>query len=88
MFYFIKTWKTVNYDNDTTRYTAGGTVSDVVNSLANCATILFEWFDDNFLKASSDKNHLLLRMDAPLVSNVNGGFKTKKLLGVTIDYSF
>ena len=55
MFYLIKTWKIVNYDNYATRYTAGETVSDVVNSLENYATILFKWFDDNFMKASSNK---------------------------------
>ena len=90
MFYLIETQKTVNYANDTTRYTAGGTVFDVTDSIENCATILFKWIDDNFVKASSDKSHLLFSTEAPLVVNSNGGIisnsKTENLLGVTIDY--
>ena len=51
--------------------------------------ILFEWFHENYLKASSGKSHVMLTTDIKLKINVKGSpisnEKTGKLLGVTVD---
>lgn len=68
----IETWETANYVDDTSPYTAGRTVVDVINSLEKCAKILFKLFNDNFMKAKSDKSDLFLSTKAALVANING----------------
>ena len=83
-FYLIETWETANYVDDTSPYTAGGTVVDVINSLEKCAKILFKLFNDDFMKAKSDKSDLFLSTKAALVANINSdatsNSKIEKLL--------
>ena len=43
----------------TTPYTGGKNTQDVITSLENCALVLFKWFENNLMKANSDKSHLL-----------------------------
>lgn len=80
----IETWETTNYVDDTNPYTAGRTVVGVINSLEKCAKILFKLFDDNFMKAKSDKSDLSLSTEAALVANINSNAtsnsKIEKLL--------
>ena len=51
-----------------------------------------QWFHDNYLKANSDKSHVMLTTDNKLKINVKGSpisnEKTVKLLGVTVDNKF
>ena len=79
-----ETWETTNYVDDTNPYTAGRTVVDLINSLEKCAKILFKLFDDNFMKAKSDKSDLSLSTEAALVANINSNAtsnsKIEKLL--------
>ena len=49
------------------------TIVGLISSLEACSKILFEWFDDNYIKANSDKSHLLLstESDVDITANVN-----------------
>ena len=76
--------------DDTTPYTGGKNTQDVITSLENCALVLFKWFENNLMKANSDKSHILLSALTSSTANINGDIiknsETEKLLGVTIDY--
>ena len=39
-----------------TPYTGGKNIQDVITSLENCALVLFKWFENNLMKANSDKS--------------------------------
>ena len=68
------------------------TIDDVISSPKTCSKISFKWFEDNFIKAYSDKSHLLLSSESDVIvtANINSDTTSnswsEKLLGVTIDY--
>ena len=72
LFYKMRKWPIANYADDTTRYTGGKNTQDVIASLENCALVLFKWFENNFVKANSDKSHLLLSTSTSSTANING----------------
>ena len=76
--------------DDTTPYTGGKNTQDVITSLENCALVLFKWFENNLMKANSDKSHLLLSTSRSSTVNINGDIiknsDSEKLIGVTIYY--
>ena len=39
----------------------GKNTQGVITSLQNCALVLFKWFENNLMKANSDKSHLLFK---------------------------
>ena len=86
----MQKWPIANYPDDTTPYTGGKNTQDVITSPGNCALVLFKWFENNLMKANSDKSHLLLRSSTSSTANINGDIiknsESEKLLGVTIDY--
>ena len=86
----MRKWPIANYADDTTPYTGGKNTQDVITSLENCALVLFKWFENNLMKANSDKSHLLLSTSTSSTANINGdtikNYEPEKLLGVTIDY--
>ena len=87
-FYIMRKWPIANYVDDTILYIGGKNTRDVITSLESCALVLFKWFENNLMKANSDKNHLLLSMLTSLTANINGDIiknsESEKLLGVTI----
>ena len=72
LFYKMRKWHIANYADDTTPYTGGKNTQDVIASLENCALVLFKWFENNFVKANSDKSHLLLSTSTSSTANING----------------
>ena len=58
LFYKMRKWPIANYADDTIPYTGGKNTQDVIASLENCALVLFKWFQNNVVKANSDKSHL------------------------------
>ena len=86
----MRKWPIANYADDTTPYTGGKNTQDVITSLENCALVLFKWFENNLMKANSDKSHLLLSTSTSSTANINGDIiknsESEKLLVVTIDY--
>ena len=90
LFHIIWKWPIATYADDITPYTGGKNTQDVITSLENCALVLFKWFENNLMKANSDKSHLLLSTSTSSTANINGDIiknsESEKLLGVTIDY--
>ena len=72
LFYKMRKWPIANYADDTTPYTGGKNTQDVITSLENCALVLFKWFENNLIKANSDKSHLLLSTSTSSAANING----------------
>ena len=76
--------------DDTTPYTGGKNTQDVITSLENCVLVLLKWFENNLMKANSDKSQLLLSTPTSSTANINGdiikNLESEKLLRVTIDY--
>ena len=83
-------WPIANYADDTITSTGGKNTQDVITSLRNCALVLFKCFENNLMKANSDKSHLLLRISTSSTPNVIGDIiknsESEKRLGITIDY--
>ena len=90
LFYIMRNWPVANYADDTTPYTGGKNTQDVITSLENSALVLCKWFENNLMKADSDKSNLLLSTSTSSTANKNGDIiknsACEKLQGVTIDY--
>ena len=48
------------YEDDTTPYNGNLTQELVINELEETSSILFKWFNNNFMKVNSDKSHLVM----------------------------
>ena len=63
---------------------------DVIASLENSALVLFKWFENNLIKANSNKSHLPQSTSTSSTANINGDIiknsESEKRLGVTVDY--
>ena len=90
VFYIMRKWTIGNYADYTTPYTGGKNTQDVITSLGSCALVLFKWFENNLMKANSDKIHLLLNTSTSSIASINEdiikNFESEKLLEVTTDY--
>ena len=88
-FYFLEDLDTASYADDTTIHTVKENKESVINALEASSLPLFTWFNNNFIKANSDKSHLLLSCSEPSAALIDGfsiGLNTKAiLLGITID---
>ena len=75
--------------DDTTIYTVKENKECVINTLKAPSLPLFTWFNNNFMKANSDKSHILLSCSEPSTALIDGSSiesNTKEiLLGITID---
>ena len=78
-----------NYADDTTPYTVGSNITEVLTNLPCHAQKLFTWFANNQMKANDDKWHLLLSTQEsasiPVENFTIKSSKAKKLLGINID---
>ena len=81
-----------NYSDDSTLYTSGQSISNIMNSLSHDFTILSKWFHSNFMVLNPDKcSFILLGVDDELQTNLVcenetlKNSKQEKVLGVTID---
>ena len=89
VFLFIKNTDVASYPDDTTPYETGENSAYVIHNLEVLGNTLLRWFDDNSMKASPDKYHLLLF--GSYSSKIKIGNKTissskcKKLLVIKID---
>ena len=89
LFLFMSKSNVANYADDTTLYACEKKLYDVQRKLKCESLILFEWFHDNYLRANSDKSHVMLTTGNKQKINVKGSRisneKIVKLLGVTVD---
>ena len=72
-----------SYADDTTIYTVNEKKESVISAL-------FGWFNNNFMKANSDKSHPIIRCIEATTAMIDGlpihSSKTEVLLGITIDH--
>ena len=60
MFYFLENFDIVNYAIDSTPYCTDKSAESAVNNLEQSSAILFEGFNNDYMKVNSGKSHLLL----------------------------
>ena len=89
LFYFLEDLDIASYADDTTIYTVKENKESVINALEASSLPLYTWFNNNFMKANSDKSHILLSCSEPSTALIDGSSiesNTKEiLLGITID---
>ena len=78
-----------NYADDTTPYTVGSNITEMLTNLSYHAQKLFTWFANNQIKDNYDKCQLLLSTQESASIQVENftikSSKAKKLLGINID---
>ena len=90
-FYLVKDTEICNYADDTTIFACGSDLGLVLESLEGDAALLSLWFENNYMKMSEDKSHLLVfgNKDNDVTVNISGSLikesDEEKLLGVTLD---
>ena len=77
----------MSYEDDNTPYLCSEDVDVALEKLEEAGKVLFEWFSNNFLKANTDKCHLILSTDEPFSINLDEVIKNsnKKLLGINLN---
>ena len=78
-----------SYADDNTPYCIDKTPEEVISQLEKSSKSIFEWFENNGMKANPDKCHLLLSNNENFEANINekriSNTRFEKLLGVTFD---
>ena len=78
-----------SYGDDNTPYALGDSIDDVIKSLEDDSITLFNWFQDNQMKANNDNYHLITSKRSCMnlkIGNINIENSTcEKLLGVEVD---
>ena len=88
LFYFLENFDIASYADDTTIYTTKENKESVIAALETSSAILFKWFNNNFMKANSDKSNLLMSCKEPSSAIIESSCiksSQKELLAVTID---
>ena len=89
MFYFMEDFEIANYADDSTPFSAKINHELVVEELEVSSSVLFTWLRNNYMKANTDKSHLLLSGNIDLNANIDGNVieseDSQVLLGITID---
>ena len=89
MFYFMENFEIANYADDSTPFSAKSNHKLVLDELETSSSILFKWLRRNYMKANTDKSHILLSGKIKQAANIDGhkilSENEQKLLGVTID---
>ena len=79
----------VRYADVATIYTTEKNKESVSAASEISSTILFKWFNNNFMTANNDKSHLLMSCKEPYSAIIEGSCikssQKQLLLGVTID---
>ena len=89
MFYFLGNFDIANYADDSTPFSAKNNHKSVLDELELSSSILFKWLRLNYMKANTDKSHILLSGKNKQAANIDGhqiiSEDEQVLLGVTID---
>ena len=90
LFYFLEDLYIAYYADETTIYTVSEKKESVISALETSSSLLFGWFNNNFMKANSDKSHLIMSCTEATTAVIDGlpidSSKTEVFLGITIDY--
>ena len=60
LFFIISNINIASYADDNTSYIAADSIDDLIKSLEEASTALFQWFDNIFFKSNLGKFHLLI----------------------------
>ena len=89
MFLFCNDIDFASYADDNTPYCIGKAPEEVISQLEKSSKSIFEWFENNGMKANPDKYHLLLSKNKNFEANINenriSNTRFEKPLGVTFD---
>ena len=91
LFLFLEETEVCNYADDTTIYTCGPNVENVLAKLENDALLISEWFPNNRMRLNEDKCHLMIFGGKSNEVSVKIGeasvkeSKEEKLLGIIFD---
>ena len=91
LFLFLEETEVCNYADDTTIYTCGPNVENVLAKLENDALVISEWFPNNRMKLNEDKCNLMIFGGKSNEVSVKIGeasvkeSKEEKLLGIIFD---
>ena len=94
LFLFLEETEVCNYADDTTIYTCGPNVENVVAKLDNDVLVISEWFPNNRMKLNEDKCHLMIfcgksnEVSAKIGEASVKESKEEKLLGIIFDQTF
>ena len=72
MFYFMEDFEIANYADDLTPFSAKLNHKSVVEELEISSSVLFTWLCNNYMKANTEKSHLLLSGSNTLTENIDG----------------
>ena len=89
-FFFVsKSTDIASYADDKTPYVCLKDMDLIIENPELKANYIFQWFNENAMKANADKCHLLITTNEERNISIEGekiqNSKSKKLLGVTID---
>ena len=90
LFFIINDTDNASYADDNAPYIIADNIDDLMKSLEEASTALFQWFDNNLSKSNPDKFHLLIRSTKNTtvhdseyeIENIN----CEKLLGVELGW--
>ena len=72
MFYFMEDSELANYADDLTPFSYKLNHKSVVQELEISSSVLFTWLQNNYMKANTEKSHLLLSGSNKLTANIDG----------------
>ena len=88
LFYFLEELDIASYADDTTIYTVREKKKSVIRALEAFSSLLFGWFNNSFMKANSDKSHLIMSCEEAATAMIDGlpidSNKTEVVLGIPI----
>ena len=87
-FLIVENIEIASYVDDSTPYTTGNSIEEVIQKLGNPAKALLQWFTDNQMKANPDKSHFLCSSNNEVSLTIENQkikkSKFKKLLGLRL----
>ena len=69
---FLSDFFHVISDTDNTMHDSGNSIDDIISSLKESSEKLFQWFYHHQLKGNTDKYHLIVSTNDPIVVRVGG----------------
>ena len=90
LFFLVTDTEICNYADDTTIFSCGYEIDNILETLERDANLLSDWFVDNYMKMNDDKSHLLIFGNKENTSITTGQSplmesQNEKLLGITVD---
>ena len=67
-------------------YIAVDNIGDLIKSLEEASTALFQWIDNNLLKNNAGESHVLIGSNENITVKIGENSECEKLLGVKLDW--